>query len=541
MVRRGRWNGVSSRSFPRGLSWLPLAGAALLLIIVSAVAFVPNYTRKQVSSQTEQGAGATGDASAGSSGGSGAGSKGRSYLKGGSTSGGGTYGGGATGGSAGGGGSGGGGGQTPQERAACAAGHNGGSTAPGVTSSEIDVASTIVTDGVGAGFLGEAQDGMKVAVDAQNQAGGICGRRLVLKTINSNWNGPTGQTYIQNFISSGKVFALVGQPDSEGLDAALSSGTIDQAQIPVVGTDGLLKRQYTDPWVWPVGVSTVSSMHIIAKYAHDRLGATSASQYGIVFDTAYKFGPEGAKAFDAEVNRLTGGHIDGFSDPPSGCTKKYCGISSSQSSYGGQIQALNSACGSSGCKIIVLLLEPQPAETWMGGEQQAPKWYQSLFGGEPLFDDQVGENCQGCGGQTPGCGSCSPMIVWTGLHPPLQPFNSEPAVSEFCGALKTEFPSDDCHNVFTESAYVGMKLFIAAAKQVGPNLTRTALRDVLNGQQFNFGLTGTPVLNFGTSSPRVANSAMTAYQENYKGGFAGWGYYQNLGFISDPDATKDIS
>jgi hypothetical protein len=176
----------------------------------------------------------------------------------------------------------------PQQNATgaqCAAGQNGGTTAPGVT---------VVTTGEGAGFLGEAAYGMKAAINDANNGGGICGRKISLTTLNDAWNGPSGLSDIQGFISQ-NYFALVGEPDSEGLDAAVRSQTIDRAGIPVVGTDGMLKSQYNDPWVWPIAASTVSNMHIAAKYAVQQL---HASRFGIVFDTSYKFGQEGAYAFD---------------------------------------------------------------------------------------------------------------------------------------------------------------------------------------------------------------------------------------------------
>jgi len=506
------------------------------LIIVSAVAFVPHYTKRTTGSTVEQQGGSQalggsgGGGAAGGSSGSAGGGGGTSVIRGQGRT---------IGGSGGSGGSSGSTGLSKQDAAACAAGHNGGSTAPGVTASALNVASTIVTDGVGAGFLGEAQDGMQVAIDQKNQAGGVCGRRIALHTVNSSWDSQKGQQYIDNFISSGNTFALVGQPDSQGLDAAITSGLIDRAQIPVVGTDGLLKSQYGNGWVWPVGVSTVSNMHIIVQYAHDHLGATSPNDYGIVFDTVYKFGAEGAKAFDAEVKRVTGSDVGGYSAASDQCNSRYCGVASDKTDYSTEITQFNQGCNPA-CKVVVLLLEPQPAEAWMKGEQNATQWYKNLFGGEPLFDDTVGQNCPGCGGQTTACKVCTGMIVWTGYHAALQPFDSESAVAEFCGALKAAFPKDDCHNEFTEGAYLGMKLFIDAAERAGPNLTRSRLRDVLNSQTFSYGLTGTQTLQFGTSFPRVANASMTSYRDNYSGTFNGWSYMNN-GFIGDPHSTQDLS
>ncbi len=417
---------------------------------------------------------------------------------------------------------------------ACAAGKNGGSTGPGVTANQIRVASTIVTTGEGSGFLGEAAQGMRAAINEVNNQGGICGRTISLYTLNDGWSATAGLSDIQGFIAQ-NYFALVGEPDSEGLDAAINSQTIDRAGIPVVGTDGMLKSQYTDPWVWPIASSTVSNMHIVAKYAVDVLKAKS---FGIVFDTSYKFGHEGAYAFDQEVKRLTGHDIPGFSDDPSGnsCHQAYCGVATQGTTdFSGSINTFNGACQSSGskpaCDVVVMLLEPEPMETWMGSEANCGcSWYGKLMGGEPLFDDNLGSNC---------AGNCRGMTVWTGYHPDIQPFSTEPAVQHYEAALKSVCPSCDPHNEFTEGAYLGTQLFIEAAKRVGPNLTRQALQQVLNSQTFDLNLASP--LTFNTSLPRVANSTMAAFADNasVNGSFNGWNYLQT-GFLADPARGQDL-
>lgn len=412
----------------------------------------------------------------------------------------------------------------------CNSANNGGSTAPGVTRDRITVASTVVTTGIGEGFLGQAGDGILAAFKQANKSGGICGRQLVFEQVNSGWDGPTGQRTIQSFISSGNVFALVGQPDSEGLAAAIDSGLISRSKMPVVGTDGLLKNQYFNPWVWPVAASTVTNMHIVADYAVNKLGAKS---FGIVYDTRYKFGAEGAAAFNNEIKRLTGKDIPGFGGTKDckASNRAYCGVSSDSQDYTREIQAFNSACAP--CDAVVMLLEPSPMQTWMKQEEGAPAWYKTLFGGEPLFDDKVAQNCGGCGK--------AKMIVWTGYRPAIQPFDSEPAVATFCQALKAQKPSADCHNAFTEGAYLGATLFVEAVREVGRRglaLTRDNLRTVLNSTRFDLGLASAP-LQFSETLPHLTNVAMAAFQENYSGSFNGWSYL-NTGFLTDRSRLKDL-
>ena len=403
----------------------------------------------------------------------------------------------------------------------CSPGKNGGKTAAGVSATDIHIATTDVTSGVGKDFLGEATQGMQAALNDQNNAGGICGRRIILDPpINSGWSREAGAQDIGNFIASNNEFALVGEPDSEGLAGAIDSGMIDRAQIPVVGTDGMLKDQYTDPWVWPVAASTVTNMHVIAQYAV----AHGYNSFGIVYDTRYKFGQEGAQAFADELKRL-GKSINGY--PGDGCSQAYCGISADQSGgYSSAITTFDGACAP--CDLVVLLLEPAPAHTWMQGEEEASHaWYKHLMGGEPLFDDGFASTCGG---------DCSNMMVWTGYHPAIQPFDVESAVNGFAQALARTCPSCDSHNQFTEGAYLGTRLFIAACKLVGPNLTREALKQVLNSNSFKLDLAAP--LAYGNS--HRANTAMAAFSDNAppNGSFNGWNYDQT-GFLNDRDAAQD--
>jgi ABC-type branched-subunit amino acid transport system substrate-binding protein len=376
-------------------------------------------------------------------------------------------------------------------------------------------------------------NGIQAAINDANNSGGVCGRRVTADFLNTNWDPTTGNNYISNWIAGNQVFALVAEPDSEGLRGAIDAGTIDRAGIPVVGSDGMLSDQYNrSPWVFPVAASTVSNMHIIAQYAYTTLHAKS---FGIVYDTAYKFGAEGAGAFNNEVRRLTGSDIKGYGQ--NGCQGAYCGISSQNQSYSSEITSFNSTCNP--CDVVVLLLEPNPAETWMKGEEPSGGgWYKHLFGGEPLFDDQFAGTC---------AGDCANMTVWTGYRPAIQPFITERAVTQYNNSLKAVCGNCDAHNEFTEGAYLGTRLFLEACKRVneaGKPLTRDNLRAALTGGAYDFGLPSSP-LQFG-DLPHLANIRMAAFSDNASGGgsngsgsFNSWTYMET-NFLSDPAPGQDL-
>jgi len=507
----------SERSFPPGIGWLPYTIAILLALMVAAFAAAPQFSTKIVGST---GAVPGADQAVASA------DPGTTTAPGGTVTH--TTGGAAAAAAA--------PGSVAANHAtgiACAPGRNGGATDKGVTATQIHVASTIVTTGIGSGFLGEAADGIKAAIAQVNQAGGICGRRLTstdgskpIETINDGWDGPTGESDIQAWCQGGNVFALVGEPDSEGLRAALGSGTIDSCRLPVVGTDGMLSDQYWSPWVWPVAASTVTNMHIAADYAVKTLHANT---FGIIYDNKYKFGQEGANAFCQQLHRLGKDVAGGCGNGGNTCQGGFCGIDGDKGDYGNQeIPAFNADCKP--CDVVVMLLEPKPAEEWVGGESGS--WYVHLMGGEPLFDDQVGGNCPGCGQ--------GKMQVWTGYHAASQPFDSEKAVYTYCQALQAIRPADDCHNEFTEGAYLGTMMFIKAVQTVGDEnlpLTRDNLRAALDSQTFDLGLS--QPLHYGSSLPHLANTSMAAFSENYSGTFNGWNY-DATGFLPDPAPGQEL-
>jgi ABC-type branched-subunit amino acid transport system substrate-binding protein len=516
---------TTNRSFPPGAGWIPLTVAVAVVGVIAGLGFSPRYENKTIGivgaaagprGPVQPGAQATDDA-------------------GGTVD---TSSGGGSGGAGGAGGSGaGGGGGAATSAIDCAHGKNGGDLGNGVTQNSITIATTDVTSGVGKDFLGQATHGMQASIDQLNRAGGICGRHINLKPpVNDGWSRPDGQHDIEGFLHEGDVFALVGEPDSEGLAGAIESGDIDNAQIPVVGTDGMLADQYEDPWVWPVASSTVTNMHVIVKYALDHGWAQSSKDFAIIYDTKYKFGSEGAVAFDQEVKRLASDHSDvpGYSTN-GGCQGQYCGISSDAGDYQSEKNQLNGKCEDSSnkpiCKVVVMLLEPGPAETWWKDESHDTNWFQHLVGGEPLFDYSFASKCGG---------DCAGMVVWTGYHPVLQPFDAEAAVAAYKNALLSECPSCDTQNEFTEGAYLGTQLFINACEAVATKnlpLTRDNLKAVLDAQTFDLHLS--MPLHFGTAATRIANTSMVAYSDNAAGSFNGWNYTLS-GFVADPNTGADF-
>lgn len=382
----------------------------------------------------------------------------------------------------------------PRPGLACARGRNGGATDVGVTGGSIKLAATVVKSGIGASFLGEVPIALEAVKNKINRAGGVCGRLLDLTLVDDEWRADLGERYIRNFIAE-NTFALAVSPSSEGLDAAIRNGDITRAGIPVVGADGMLISQYTEPWVWPVAASTISAMHVIAQEAVRR----GAHTFGLVYDKSYHFGVEGAAAFRGALRRLSGG----------GALRGDIGIDAGQPSYKTDVDRFNRAC--SPCDFVAMLLEPGSALQWIkdGGS------FGSLGTGgpQPLFVDSFARSCGA---------ACNGMMVWTGYTPPLSPFDSEPRVAAYVNDMRAQSATVDVSNPFVEGGYVGMSLLVEALRRVGPDLTRARLRAVLDSMRYDSGLS-TP-LGWQAGS-HFANVSLQAYSIVVNAGsFSGWRY-----------------
>lgn len=401
----------------------------------------------------------------------------------------------------------------------------GGATDTGVTANSINLGATVAESGIAKAFLGEARQGIEAYKNRVNSAGGICGRKLNIKYVDDGWDPQTGQQDLQNLINEDKVFALAVSPSSEGVNAASQAGVFDQAGVPVVGTDGLDASQYKDPMVWPVASATVTMLHVMMKDAWDS-GARSPA---IVFDNQYKFGVEGAKAFEAAYERLSSGKtIPGSGSSSCGSGSRYCGISAGTGQYGNQVSIINNACKGS-CDYLVLLMEPDTAEQWMAtpGAPTASDFKYGVGLAQPLFTYDFGTTCGD---------KCNGMQVWTGYNPPLEQFANTAGVKQYVGDLHNQNSSADAYNQFTEGSYLGMELLVAAMKQVGGNLTRDALKQALDSMNLDTGLSA--AAQSWSSGQHWAVDGAQGFTMQSQNGFSGW--RSSTPYVKDPWLGQDF-
>ena len=424
----------------------------------------------------------------------------------------------------------------------CKSGKNLGATDPGVTANSIKLGASIVSSGAGASFLHPVVTAMNAMVAKTNSSGGVCGRALKLVVHDSGWRAEAGFEIIRNMVQGEKVFALAVNPDSEGLDFASTQQYLSKHQVPVVGTDGLLISQYQDPYIWPVATPTVSAMYAIAKSQCD----SGLKKFSIVFETTYRFGREGAKAYNLAAKACTGQNIDGYYDPNEGQSRcadssgstNFCGILSGATSYNGEVA--NYCKPTQGeCDAGAILLEPASAQVWLANGGPGPGSYRAadkpgaLGTPQPLFSGSFAKQCDKV---------CDKLRVWTGFLPPIEQFASRPAVQQYVNDVKAFDPSIDVENQFVEGGYLGMLLLVKAmttASEMPSGLTRKNLVTVLDSlSNFDTGLTVKPL----SWSPgnHFAQTTVHAFDEQYGDtGFGGWRYTGIQ--VTDPDpfaATK---
>lgn len=400
----------------------------------------------------------------------------------------------------------------------CSTGKNGGSTDVGVSPTTIKLGASTVNSGPGASFLQPVDIAMGAVAAKVNRAGGICGRKLQLILRDSGWDAQKGLGIIQNLVQGEKVFAIAVNPDSEGLDFAHHNGYLEAQKIPVVGTDGLLISQYQDTYIFPIATPTASAMYAIAKSQCD----SGLRKFSIVFETSYRFGREGAKAYNLAAKACTGRDIEGYTDPDSGraqCGAYFCGILSGQSGYNSEARGFCKDCDAG-----AVLLEPATAATWFANGGRTPLSYGvrdhpgALGTPQPLFTAGFAQTC----GQT-----CDQLRLWTGFNPDIEEFAGRAALQTYHSDMKSYSPTVDTNNQFVEGGYVGMRLMVdvlTTASSAAGGLTRVNLMTVLNGtKNWDIGLTVDPLS--WTATNHFAQTSAHAFDEQYsESGFGGWRY-----------------
>jgi branched-chain amino acid transport system substrate-binding protein len=131
----------------------------------------------------------------------------------------------------------------------------GGSTAlaaePGISAAEIVIGQNITLQGGKNGYGVAALDGIKLQLESINAAGGIHGRKIVLRTLDDDNKSPAAEANARKLVSEGAFILFASQ---EGGPSTAVAKAAEELRVPffgpMAGSPNL--RRPTSPMVFPV-------------------------------------------------------------------------------------------------------------------------------------------------------------------------------------------------------------------------------------------------------------------------------------------------
>lgn len=170
---------------------------------------------------------------------------------------------------------------------------DGGSDAP-VTGSVIPVGEYGSMTGSEATFGKSTDDGIQLATDQLNKAGGIDGKQVQLSVEDDMSDAPHAETAVQRLIDQKHVIAVLGEVAS---GSSLAAGPVcQQAGVPMVSPSSTnLKVTQIGNDIFRVCFIDSFQAAVVARFAHDGLNVTriaiftdKTSPYSVGFAQAFK-------------------------------------------------------------------------------------------------------------------------------------------------------------------------------------------------------------------------------------------------------------
>jgi len=399
----------------------------------------------------------------------------------------------------------------------------------GVTADTIKLGGTFATSGPVSNISGPILKGVKSYFNKINEAGGVHGRKIELVWYDDGWDAQRGKGFIKRLVEQDKVFALAVAPSSNGLDAARTY--LEQTNVPVFGTSGLIESQFETPMQWPVGTGTKSSARI-ALVRMKQLKTTNAAV--IWLDLL-----AGRQAMDAVRNGIKpilgreprdflmneGGYRVSISEPDFGPvwariqddTRRW------QQAHGEQVDGRPD--------FVMFAIDPTNAiKALQAAENIAFRPRVGWGGSAPVFLDLVPQSTR--------YAAETGFMAGTSYYPPIGEFLNRPAVKDYVTTVQRYYGSDvDVKNPYLEGGYAGAALTVEVLRRAGPCLTRDAVIETANSIK-DFSAAGlTPPLTYqpvGEGQGHYGNIAALTVKVDRNGRWA-----LEADFIKDPSPGAD--
>ncbi len=281
------------------------------------------------------------------------------------------------------------------------------------------------------------------AAAAINDRGGVLGRRL---TITDCDDGPgevsRAKACIKKLVAQDKIFSLV-----TGIDWATASIHDDLAQykLPYVGAWAYSQTEWQDPYMFPTHMSMIHEAMAGAQWVKNVI---KPKTYGMICLTS----PE---------MQLACREVSNILDASGAKLVKKSDVSISETSMSSQVLAMRAANPD---HVIHYVINPATMAKWMVEAAQQSYYPPKGVSGNHLAGEVVG-----------------PLLgKWAADHGYWTNTTYRLWGAEYMATMnKYARANAGMNHHITQSGYVGMNVFAAAAKQVGPNLTRERLMATL--------------------------------------------------------------
>jgi len=161
----------------------------------------------------------------------------------------------------------------------------------------VTIGSFVSTSGSGAPFGVDQLQGMELAIRHINASGGIAGRKLVLKQLDTAYDKTQAQSVVHNFVADKSVIGLVGPTSSA--EAFAADPIAVAAKLPVLApANGAAGIPQIGPYVHRIGVPEELLLSSAAKTAVKQL---KLKKVAILYAQDDPFATTGFKAFQAQL------------------------------------------------------------------------------------------------------------------------------------------------------------------------------------------------------------------------------------------------
>jgi ABC-type branched-subunit amino acid transport system substrate-binding protein len=327
----------------------------------------------------------------------------------------------------------------------------GSATDVGVTDREIKVGSINMHGLPLANVLIDPQvRGMQAAVQAINDAGGVHGRNITFLDCD---DGPgdtaRAKACMKKLAEQDKVFAML---TSTTWSSAAIHDDLAKYQLPLVGAWAYSVTEWSDPWMFPTHMPMLHEAYAAAEWVRDVI---KPKTFGLICLNS----PEMQKAC-ANVNEVltrAGARLVHQSN-----------LDLTPADTSSEVVAMRAANPD---HIIHYVINPSTIVKFVVEAAQQQYWPPKGLSGNHLATEVLGSLF----GQWPA------NRYWTNTTYKLWG-------PEFMAVMAKYAPKNHgINHHIVQAGYVGTNIFAEAAKKVGPDLTRKALMDILNSQEWNAG------------------------------------------------------